>query len=167
MPVWSHLFGLGPVWFWIHTRSPTCSGSKVLLCSLHFSWWCMWRCLNASSRSCRDSLQVVCGWYFPGRMWMRSLLVSQTRTWLGTSLWSDLVCFGIVRSQCINVDCTFFPNIASDQPFDGLHAHTLLLGNSCVHMQQSLGDGVHPINSRVVWDTNPGSPSDESSSGMP
>ena len=33
----------------------------------------MWQCLNASFHRFSDSLHVVCGLYFPGRMGIRSL----------------------------------------------------------------------------------------------
>ncbi len=38
MPVRSHLFGWWPVRFWILTLSPTFSGDRALVCSLHLSW---------------------------------------------------------------------------------------------------------------------------------
>ena len=40
-PVRSHLCGWRPVWFWILTLSPTFSGERALVCSLHLSWWSM------------------------------------------------------------------------------------------------------------------------------
>jgi hypothetical protein len=39
MPVLSHLLGWLPDWFWIRTLSPTVSGVRALVFSLHFSCW--------------------------------------------------------------------------------------------------------------------------------
>ena len=76
--------------------------------------------LNASSRNCRYSLHVVCGLYFPGRMGMRSLTglpnmhiagdIFVGRVW-GVPVLEDR-CL-----ECIEVDGTILPNIASDQSF--------------------------------------------------
>jgi len=68
-------------------------------------------------------LHVVCGIYFQGG---GPLLVFQINTRLGTPL---VVGFGVFQYwedqclECIDVNGTILPDIASDQPFDGFDSH--------------------------------------------
>ena len=71
-PVLSHFVGLGPVWFWIRTWSPTVRGGSLFVCSDHFSSSRRCRTRSASSRAESMSDQDEWGSYLPGRMGMKS-----------------------------------------------------------------------------------------------
>ena len=69
-PVLSHLSGVGPVWFWILTRSPTMSDSKCLVCSESCSADFICRCFvwlvssrkNGNTILYRSTKNAHCKW---------------------------------------------------------------------------------------------------------
>ena len=72
VPVLSHFSGWDPVWFWMHTKSPTLRGRSRFVCSLQHSAAQICQFLNASSLAAKVSRQVLCDLYFPGRMGINS-----------------------------------------------------------------------------------------------
>ena len=48
VPVLSHLFGCGPVWFCTNTLSPTCSACSRFVCSYSLGWGELRCCLRTS-----------------------------------------------------------------------------------------------------------------------
>jgi len=67
----------------IRTLSPTLSGNKFLVCP---SCCSMWRCRRAISLKFKESLHVGWGWYFPGRIGIRSLIGRPYKHIAGESL---------------------------------------------------------------------------------
>jgi len=108
MPVRSHFFEWWSFWFWNLTLLPIFSGDRALVCLLHLSCWSMWWCLSASSLKFRESLQVGCGWHFPGRIGIRSLIGLPK-----THMAGEILVVGSVLEdgflECVDVIAPSFP----------------------------------------------------------
>ena len=131
----------------------------------------MWWSLNASFHNCRDSLHVVCGLYFPGRMGMRSLTGLPNTHMAGDIFVVGSGVFRYWRIAAWNASmlmAPFFPTLPVINLLTVLtptSALQFLCGNATELRQWCTPHWRR--NSLVVWDTNSGPPSNESSSGMP
>ena len=86
VPVLSHRFGSGPLWFWTLTWSLTANGGIATMCSESPSAPLMCRLRRASSLLDSISCQVSWGRYFPDRISMMSLIGLPKRHIAGDSL---------------------------------------------------------------------------------
>ena len=64
-PVLFHLFGSCPVWFWIHTVSPTFNSCNFLVCTFQYSDVFMHPALSAVYLAGRPFCRITLGLYFP------------------------------------------------------------------------------------------------------
>jgi len=72
-----------------------------------------------------DSLQFWWGWYFLGRIGIRSLVGRQKCTWQGIILCHGQGCSCTVvwPLEGINIDVTVLPHVVGDESFDGLDSN--------------------------------------------
>ena len=170
MPVLSHLVGCGPVWFWMRTVSPTCRGGNVRVCSDSRSASRMCRLRRASSLAMSVSCQVLCGWYLPGWMGIKSRIGLPKRHMAGERWVSRSGVFRYCNMARLNLSVfrdplLVFSVIKRFTVLTPTLARQLLWGkatedNRC-WTRQSLR------NCSVLKDVNSGPPSEESSSAMP
>ena len=128
-------------------------------------------CLSASSRSCRDSLHVLCGLYFAGRMGMRSFTGLPNTHMVGNIFELGSGVFRYWRIAAWNASMLMVPSFPT---LPAINLLTVLTPTSALHLlcgnATELRRWCTPHwcrNFLVVWDTNSGPPSDESLSGIP
>ena len=168
-PVWSHLPGWWPCWFWTWTRSPHRSGERPPVCSVHLP--CAEDCRFLIAVWRRFSEGSSWGtWSLCGRVGSRSL-VGRPRTHIaGDILVSGLGALRYVSRALKKEDLRVPPGpvLPAIRRFIVLTAVSALLFECGWYAEHSLCCTPQLVrNSAVKWAVNSGPPSVVMVSGMP